>query len=63
MPGVILNLFIDFNGFRAGCPELSIVHDRAQGVHKKLLETMRLTFTSGGSDTAKKSPLSNPDDI
>lgn len=51
-----------FQWVKAGCPELSIVHARAQGVHKRILETMRLTFTSGGSDTAKKSPLTNPDD-
>lgn len=51
-----------YKGTGSSATELSLVHDRAQGVHGKLLETMRLTFTSGGSDTAKKSPLSNPDD-
>lgn len=44
-PGIILSLFTDFNEYRAGCPELSIVHARAQAVDKKLLETMRLTGT------------------
>lgn len=45
MPGVILNLSVDFSRFRVKCPEPSIVTVRAKKWTKKYLETTRLMGT------------------
>lgn len=45
LPGVILNLSVDFSRFRVKCPEPSIVTVRAKKWTKKYLETTRLMGT------------------
>lgn len=59
LPGVILSLFIDLNEFRA---EYCSCQGPSNGQKNPLdNEADRNPLTSGGPDTAKKSPLTNPE--